>query len=192
MSRFTLNRFITYFFRGLLFVVPFTLTIYIIYQSLDWVDSLIPVDIPGLGLLVIISAITFLGFVASFFITRPIFEYFEKSLIRIPIVNIMYTSIKDLIGAFVGDQKKFNVPVLVQMDSASTLLKIGFITQKDLQSIDLPGYTSVYLPHSYAWSGNQFIVDTRYVKHLNMSATAAMKFVVSGGVSGLEIDENQA
>lgn len=192
MSRFTLNRFITYFFRGLLFVVPFTLTIYIIYQSLDWVDSLIPVDIPGLGLLVIISAITFLGFVASFFITRPIFEYFEKSLIRIPIVNIMYTSIKDLIGAFVGDQKKFNVPVLVQMDEKGTLLKIGFITQKDLQNIKLPGFTSVYLPHSYAWSGNQFIVDTRYVKHLNMSATAAMKFVVSGGVSGLEIDEKQA
>jgi len=189
MSRFTFNRFVTYFFRGLLFVVPFALTVYIIFESLEWIDGLIPIDIPGLGLLIILSAITFLGFIASFFITRPVFEYFEKSLIRIPIVNIMYTSIKDLIGAFVGDQKKFNTPVLVAMEDSNRLLKVGFITQKDLGEIELPGYTSVYLPHSYAWSGNQFIVENKYIKPLNMTGTAAMKFVVSGGVSGLELNE---
>lgn len=191
MSKFTFNRLLTYFFRGLLFVVPFALTIYIIFESLEWLDGLIPINIPGLGLIIIISAITFLGFVASFFITRPVFEYFEKSLIRIPIVNIIYTSIKDLIGAFVGDQKKFNIPVLVAMEETSTILKVGFITQKDLESIDLPGYASVYLPHSYAWSGNQFIIENKYLKPLNMSATAAMKFVVSGGVSGLDLDETK-
>ncbi|MDX1627221.1 MAG: DUF502 domain-containing protein [Fulvivirga sp.] len=191
MNKFTLNRFITYFFRGLLFVVPFALTVYIIVASLEWIDSLIPIDIPGLGLLIIMGAITILGFIASFFITRPVVEYIERSLIRIPIVNIIYTSIKDLIGAFVGDQKKFNVPVLVAMEETNTLLKIGFITQKDLKSIGLPGYTSVYLPHSYAWSGNQFIVDKKFIKPLNMSGTAAMKFVVSGGVSGLELNEKE-
>jgi len=189
MSRFTFNRLVTYFFRGLLFVVPFALTIYIIFESLEWIDGLIPIDIPGLGLVIILSAITFLGFIASFFITRPVFEYFEKSLIRIPLVNIMYTSIKDLIGAFVGDQKKFNTPVLVAMDDSERLLKVGFITQKDLEQIKLPGYTSVYLPHSYAWSGNQFIIENRHVKPLNMTGTAAMKFVVSGGVSGLELND---
>ena len=191
MNKFTLNRFITYFFRGLLFVVPFALTVYIIVASLEWIDSLIPIDFPGLGLLIIMGAITILGFIASFFITRPVVEYIERSLIRIPIVNIIYTSIKDLIGAFVGDQKKFNVPVLVAMEETNTLLKIGFITQKDLKSIGLPGYTSVYLPHSYAWSGNQFIVDKKFIKPLNMSGTAAMKFVVSGGVSGLELNEKE-
>jgi len=191
MSKFTFNRLLTYFFRGLLFVVPFALTVYIIYESLEWIDGLIPIEIPGLGLIVVISAITFLGFVASFFITRPFFEYVEKHLIRIPIVNILYTSIKDLIGAFVGDQKKFNIPVLVAMEESQTMLKIGFITQKDLESIDLPGYASVYMPHSYAWSGNQFIVENEYIRPLNMTATAAMKFVVSGGVSGLELNEKE-
>jgi len=189
MSKFTINRFLTYFFRGLLFVVPFALTIYIIFETLEWIDGLIPIDIPGLGFVIVIAAITFLGFVASFFITRPFFEYVEKSLIKIPLVNILYTSIKDLIGAFVGDQKKFNVPVLVSMEETQTILKVGFVTQKDLESIGLPGYISVYLPHSYAWSGNQFIVESKYVKPLNMTATAAMKFVVSGGVSGLELNE---
>lgn len=185
MSKFTFNRIVTYFFRGLLFVVPFTLTIYIIFQSLEWVDSLIPIDIPGIGLLTILAAITFLGYLASFFITRPVFDYFEKNLVRIPLVSIIYSSLKDLIGAFVGEQKKFNKPVLVAMDENERLLKVGFITKESLDSLDLPGYTSVYLPHSYAWSGNQFIVDKKFVRPLNMSGTDAMKFVVSGGVSSV-------
>ncbi len=186
MSKFTFNRILTYFFRGLLFVVPLALTIYIIYQTLDWLDGLIPINIPGLGLLIILAAITTLGYLASFFITRPIFDQFEKYFNRIPLVSIIYGSIKDLIGAFVGDQKKFNVPVIVALDEKNQILKVGFITREDLSSIDLPGFVSVYLPHSYNFSGNHFLVEKSKVTHLNMKSTTAMKFVVSGGVSGLD------
>ena len=186
MSKFTFNRFVTYFLRGLLFVVPLALTIYIIFQGLEWLDGLIPLDIPGLGLLIIIGAITILGYLASFFITRPIFVLFEKYFTKIPLVSILYSSIKDLIGAFVGDHKKFNAPVTVSFDDYGTILKVGFITREDLDEINLPGYVSVYMPHSYNFSGNHFLVEKNRVKPLNMKATAAMKFVVSGGVSGLE------
>ena len=186
MSTFTIHRFVSYFFRGLLFVVPVALTVYIIYQVLQWVDSLIPIEIPGLGLIVIVGGITFLGYLASFFITRPIFLILEKYLAKIPLVNILYTSIKDLIGAFVGDQKKFNKPVLVAVDNAGIMKKIGFITNTAMDKLGEHEYISVYMPHSYAWSGNQFLVKKEYVTPLSMSATAAMKFVVSGGVSGLE------
>lgn len=189
MSKFTFNRIITYFFRGLLFVVPLALTIYVIFQSLDWIDGLIPIAIPGLGLVIILGAVTVLGYLASFFITRPFFEYFEKYLVKIPLVNIIYSSLKDLIGAFVGDQKKFNRPVLVSMDDHGILKKVGFITNESMEKIQQMEYISVYLPHSYAWSGNQFLVNKKYIETLNMSATAAMKFVVSGGVSGLDEDK---
>lgn len=186
MSKFTFNRIVTYFFRGLLFVVPLALTIYVIFQSLDWVDSLIPIEIPGLGLVIIVSVVTSLGYLASFFITRPVFELFEKYFIKIPLVNIIYSSLKDLLGAFVGDQKKFNKPVLVTMDEHGILLKVGFITNESMEKLDFSEYISVYLPHSYAWSGNQFLVKKENIKPMNISSTAAMKFVVSGGVSGLE------
>lgn len=186
MSTFTFNRLITYFFRGLLFVVPLALTIYFIFQSLDWVDGLIPVDIPGLGLVVIVGAVTVLGYLASFFITKPVFELFERYFTKIPLVNIIYSSLKDLLGAFVGDQKKFNKPVLISMDEHGILLKVGFITNESMEKLNQKDYISVYLPHSYAWSGNQFLVKKDHIKPLNMSATAAMKFVVSGGVSGLD------
>ncbi len=185
MSEFTFKRIATYFFRGLLFVVPLALTVYIIYMSLQWIDGLIPVKIPGLGLLIIIVNITILGYLASFFITRPFFELFEKYVIRIPLVNIIYTSIKDLIGAFVGDHKKFNIPVTVALNSDMSVLKVGFITREDLETLDLKEYISVYLPHSYNFSGNHFLVKRELVKTLNMNSADAMKFVVSGGVSGL-------
>jgi len=186
MSEFTIKRVVTYFFRGLLFVVPLALTVYIIYVILQWIDGLIPVNIPGLGLLIIIVNITFLGYLASFFITRPFFELFEKYVTRIPLVNIIYTSIKDLIGAFVGDQKKFNIPVTVALNEEMSVLKDGFITRQDLESYELKDYISVYLPHSYNFSGNHFLVKKELVKTLNMNSTDAMKFVVSGGVSGLD------
>ncbi|MEM7107564.1 MAG: DUF502 domain-containing protein [Bacteroidota bacterium] len=189
MSQLTFNRVLTYFFRGLLFVVPLALTVYIIYQTLDWLDGLIPIDIPGLGLLIIISAITLLGYLASFFITRPIFIQFEKYFTKIPLVSILYSSIKDLIGAFVGDQKKFNIPVTVALDNDGHVLKVGFVTREDLSVLELPGFVSVYLPHSYNFSGNHFLVKKSKVKRLDMNATSAMKFVVSGGVSGLEADQ---
>lgn len=186
MSKFTFQRFLTYFFRGLLFVVPLALTIYIIYEVLEWMDGLIPINIPGLGLLIIIINITFLGYLASLFITKPFFEQLERYLIKIPLVNIIYTSIKDLISAFVGDQKKFNVPVTVSLNEEHSVLKVGFITRDDLDLLGLPGYMSVYLPHSYNFSGNHFLVQKRLVRPLHITSAAAMKFVVSGGVSGLE------
>ena len=189
--KFRINHLINYFLRGLIFVVPFSLTIYIIYQVLEWLDNLIPIDIPGLGLLIIIGAITLLGYLASFFITRPIFVLFEKYFSKIPLVSILYSSIKDLIGAFVGDKKRFNTPVVVSLDEKEALLKIGFITQEDLNTIQLPGYVSVYLPHSYNFSGNHFLIEKSKVKPIDLKATAAMKFVVSGGVSGLDTNNQK-
>lgn len=167
-------------------MVPLSLTIYIIYQILQWLDGLIPINVPGLGLIIIIAVITALGYFASFFVTKPIFELFEKYVVKVPLVNIIYSSIKDLIDAFVGDQKKFNIPVTVAFDKEGEVLKVGFVTREDLTKLDLPGYVSVYLPHSYNFSGNHFIVEKSRIKPLNLKGTSAMKFVVSGGVSGMD------
>ena len=185
MERLRLNNFMAYFFRGLLFVAPIALTIYIITIVITWLDNLIPVDIPGLGLVIILGAITMIGYLATFFITRPLFQWMEKYLSKIPFAKIIYTSIKDLIGAFVGDKKKFDSPVLITLNEEKTLYKVGFITQEDMANLDLPGLVSVYLPHSYNFSGNHFLVAKETIQPLNMNGTDAMKFVVSGGVSGV-------
>lgn len=181
-----MNKFATYFFRGLLFVVPIALTLYIIIIAISWLDNLIPLKIPGLGLLTILAFITIVGYLASTLLAGPLFGLLEDILARVPLVSIIYSSLKDLISAFVGDKKKFNQPVLVTLDPSYSIQKPGFITQEDLSNLGLHGQVAVYLPHSYNFSGNLFIVPAQYVTPIDAPGAEIMKFIVSGGVSGLD------
>jgi uncharacterized membrane protein len=89
-----------------------------------------------------------------------------------------------LLGAFVGDKKKFNKPVLVRINKDNNLHQIGFVTQADLTDLGLDDMVVVYFPHSYAFSGYHYFVAKENVKPLNIPGPTAMKFIVSGGVSG--------
>ncbi|PSL05796.1 DUF502 domain-containing protein [Cecembia rubra] len=181
---FTYRRILTYFFRGLLFVVPIALTIYVIVLIIQFLDGILPIPIPGLGILIMLSFVTFIGFLASIFITKPLFEIFERWVFKIPLINILYTSIKDLMSAFVGDKKKFNTPVIVKM--SENISRLGFITQEDLGVIEEENLVAIYFPHSYNFSGNLYLVPKENVRILNNIRSAdVMKFIVSGGVSHL-------
>lgn len=184
MSSFTSKRILGYFFRGLLFVVPFALTAYIILLAVQFLDNLIPINIPGLGILLVFAIVTLVGYMTSLFLTRSIFEELEKIVFKIPLVNILYTSIKDLMSAFVGDKKKFNIPIIVKL--SDNMHRLGFMTQDDLSSLGEPDLVSVYFPHSYNFSGNLYLVPRGNVRVLkNVNSTEVMKFIVSGGVSQL-------
>lgn len=141
-----------------------------------------PVYIPGLGILNVLVVIMIAGILVTNVITDPIKKWFYRWLNRLPLFKFLYSSIKDLTEAFVGEEKKFNEPVLVE---ANGMKRIGFLTQKDLSKISLPGHVAVYFPWSYSFAGQVVIVTTDQVQHLDMNAADAMKFVISGGVSGI-------
>lgn len=180
----TFRRLINYFFRGLLILVPIALTIYIIVVFLQWLDNLIPLQIPGLGLVLVLGIIILFGYLASTLIARPIFDLLEEILMSVPVISLIYAPIKDLMTAFVGDKKKFTQAVLVTMDAVNGVQKLGFITQKDLEVLGLQDKVAVYLPHSYNFSGNFYIVPKERVILLDLPGADVMKFIVSGGVSG--------
>ena len=183
MFRKLINRTITYFGRGLLAVAPLGLTFWIIYGIFEWVDGFNPIDIPGIGVLIMIGIILGAGFLVSTVIPQSFATLLEGSIKHLPLVSLMYFSLKDLISAFVGDRKKFNQPVLVLVNRQSDLRKLGFITQTDLSHLQIEGMVAVYLPHSYAFSGEFFIVPTENVTLLNVPSADVMKMIVSGGVS---------
>ena len=187
--------FINYFFKGLLFLAPIVITLWAIIQLFNLIDGLlqgviynyIGIHIPGLGFIILLSLITFIGFIGSTIIFRPIITYFDKLLTRAPLIKIIYTAVKDLVSAFVGQKKRFTEPVLVQLDKDSNIEKIGFITNKDLSIVGISNEkVAVYLPHSYAWSGNLIIVSVKYVKPIEASSTEIMKFIISAGVTHIE------
>jgi uncharacterized membrane protein len=177
------GRVINYLVRGLLLLTPVYFTGYIIYNLLDWLDSQFYFYFPGSGLLIALAVVVGVGFVGSTFIAVPVFSVFEQLINSLPLVRIIYSSLKDLVSAFVGDKKKFNQPVLVKLGTNSDLQRIGFVTQTDLSNLNLEGVVAVYLPQSYAFAGDLFIVPASLVTPLDAPTTEVMKFIVSGGVS---------
>ena len=179
-----LAKLINYFLKGLLVVLPFAITYSIIKSIVISLDTFVDVGVPAVGFLIVIVSVTILGWIGSSILTKPLFSLVDDILSRIPFVKIIYTSVKDFMEAFVGDKKKFNNPVLVKMGDG--LYKPGFITQEDLTALKLPGMVAVYCPHSYAFSGNLFLVEKDKVKPMEGNSTDTMKFIVSGGVTSID------
>ena len=185
-----------YFFQGLLFVVPAVVTFYVVYMSILWMDNLLPIkvplavpgaddiELPGLGIFIILAVITFLGYLGTRFVKNPFFLMFESLMEKTPLLKIIYSSVKDLIEAFVGEKKRFNEPVLVTVNANPSVQRFGFITENDLSRLGLAKEKlAVYLPFSYGFNGQLVVVDATQVQKLDASGTEMMKFVISGGVT---------
>jgi uncharacterized membrane protein len=140
-------------------------------------------DIPGIGIVVLFIVITLLGLIGQTIIARPFIFFINRLLKRAPLLNVIYTSLNDLFKAFVGKEKKFNVPVIVCMNQENDLWKLGFVTEKNMQEFGMNDMVAVYFPHSYNFSGELYIVPEKSVKPVNLSPSEVMKFVVSGGVT---------
>jgi uncharacterized membrane protein len=182
-----MKRVINYFLQGLLFVVPIVVTIYVLYQLLYWIDNLLPfldkLKIPGLGLIAIFILVSAAGYVGSRFIRNPFFAYLELLMERAPLVKLIFTSVKDLIAAFVGEKKSFNQPVAVKFEKNSDTERIGFITQNDVNHLGFGNdKVAVYLPFSYSFMGELVVLPRENVRMLDSSGPDMIKFVISGGV----------
>ncbi len=176
-----------YFLRGLLLVVPISVIAVAVYRMFIWLDTIITLEIPGLGLLMLLTIITFTGWVGSTVLFQPLADVGHEILQRIPLLKTIYDALKDMLAALVGSKKSFDRPVLVKLSTSSDLRKLGFITQNDLRFLGIEGaHVSVYMPHSFAWSGNLFIVPAENLTPLDARASDVMKFIVSGGVATAE------
>jgi uncharacterized membrane protein len=160
---------------------------YVVVWTFKKIDGILPFQFPGLGLIIIIALITIIGFVGSAVIASPINSFFQNLLKRAPLLKTIYSSVKDLMNTFVGKKKGFSQPVLIKLYENSTIERIGFITNDDLKTLGIKeGKVLVYLPHSYAFSGQLFVVDSSYITPVDASSSEIMKLIVSGGVT--EID----
>jgi uncharacterized membrane protein len=178
-----------YFLKGLLITLPVYATYKIIRSLLESIDQVLVLETPGLGFVIVIAVITVLGMIGSSFITRPIFELLDEVLNKIPLVKTIYGAVKDLIEAFVGEKNKFSKPVIVELSEG--VFKPGFITQDDFEDNSMKDLIAVYLPHSYAFSGNLYLVKKNKIQVYDGSSSAFMKLIVSGGVSDLNQPEKE-
>jgi uncharacterized membrane protein len=183
-----------YLLQGIFVTAPIGVTAYIIYAVFTFLDGLLRrfldpllgVHIPGIGLLSIIVLITLLGYLTQTIVFRPVRKTVMRLMNKAPLLKVIYSAIRDLLSAFVGKEKKFTEPVLVLIHPPSNLEKLGFVTQTDLAILGIRvKKVAVYFPHSYNFSGELFIVPAENVKPLDLPSAEVMKFIVSGGVANL-------
>ncbi|MEJ0057715.1 MAG: DUF502 domain-containing protein [Bacteroidota bacterium] len=151
------GKIVRYFFNGTLFIVPLVATGYFFVQAFQWLRQRLDLPYPGVGFAIILSAITIFGYFTSNFAFQTFSNWFDRVVNRIPLVKLIYSSVKDLLGAFVGDKRKFDKPVLVTINKENNIHRIGFITQSDLSEIGLKEMVVVYFPQSYAFAGDHFL-----------------------------------
>lgn len=195
----------TYFFQGLIILAPIVITAWAVISLFNFIDGILPnllntlfpslvgLDAngepkryPGLGFLVVIVIVILIGYLSSSFVFGRIVHFFDLLLEKTPGVKVIYTTLKDFFEAFAGNKKKFNRAVLVCIE-AHDVWQLGFVTQQDVHEFGLHEYVSVYIPHSYAFSGRLYFVKRDRVKIVDhMNATEAMKFAISGGVAEAE------
>ncbi|MEO6711038.1 MAG: DUF502 domain-containing protein, partial [Planctomycetota bacterium] len=159
-----------YFLRGLLIVVPVGLTIYVFFRVLDWVDGLrkLPalkpyLDYPGMGLLITLVLITLVGSLATNFLAQQALKVLEGWVGRLPVVKLVYNSIRDLTDAFVGDKKSFDQPVWFLESDTSQVKRMGFVTRRSMEQVGLEDHVAVYLPLSFTFGGFLVLVPREKV-----------------------------
>ena len=176
-----MNWLIKNFLRGLVIVVPIALTVYLMYVAFTALDRLLGLGTPGLGAAIVVVGLVVVGALAGNFLGRRVIHVAEKVFTRAPLVRIIYAAIKDLLEAFVGDKRRFDKPVVVQV--GEQLRVFGFVTREDLDSLALPGQVGVYVPFSYTWDGCLIVVPRDRVQEVAADSASVMAMVVSGGVS---------
>ncbi|HTB32189.1 MAG TPA: DUF502 domain-containing protein [Bacteroidia bacterium] len=189
-----IKNFISHFAQGLIVIAPTVITVFVFYRLFIFFRNNFPnthLVNPYLDPVIIIVGIILLIFLigrlsATIFFT-PVMVRSEKVVERVPFIRVVYSAVKDLFSAFIGNKKKFNRPVLVTIDKANDIKQIGFVTQTDLSSMDIAkDMISVYLPFSYGLNGKLIIIHKDSVQPLDVSASEAMKFIVSGGVTHVD------
>ena len=144
-----MNKIINYFLQGLLYIVPISVTLYVVYWSFNKIDGILPFDFPGLGLIVVVTIITLIGAIGSKLISSPINSLFVKLLEKAPLLKTIFSSVKDLMNTFVGGKKGFDQAVLVKIYENSTIERIGFITNEDLKNLNINSERVLVYPVSY-------------------------------------------
>lgn len=180
-----MNKLASTLFKGLAIFLPATLTIWILWRAFRFLDRIFPFHhLPGLGFMLLLAIVLGLGLLADTWIAAPALRRFERLMERLPVVRLLYRSLREMTEALVGERKPFHHPVLVRPWPGSEARLLGFLTRHDLSELGKPGWVSVYVPNAYAVAGQTLLVPSDLVETLSVESSQAMTFAMSAGVTG--------
>ncbi len=179
------------FKRGFIALAPIIISAVIaiwIIQSLESYFAPIIIKIigkkyyfTGIGFIFSLILIFFIGLLINTWIIKKVYKLGESLIKKIPIIGIVYSSIKDIFDYF-ESKKNLEIPVKV------TILEIaciGFVTRNDFEEIfsaPKKNQVSVFIPLSYQIGGITVIVDISKIEKINLNVEETLRFSFSGGV----------
>lgn len=166
-------------------LAPVAITVWVVWAVVVTVDRWLDFPIPGAGFVVTVALITLVGFLASNFFARGALALVDRVLGKLPFVRLLYQSTRDLLNAFVGEKRRFDVPVIVALGPGLSAQALGFVTQESLERFGLADHVAVYLPQSYNFAGQVLIFPKGAVTRLDGKSSDVLAFIVSGGVTGI-------
>jgi uncharacterized membrane protein len=172
------------FAQGLLVLAPVAITIWVVWFTVTTLDRWLDTRVPGLGIIIAAAGITLIGYLTGNVVGNQLISWLEAGLQRVPLIRILYNSLRDLFGAFVGQKRKFDKPVAVEINKHG-LKVLGFLTNDRFDDPQLAGHVSVYLPESYNFAGNLIVVPRDRVHPLDADGAEFMAFIMSGGVTDM-------
>ncbi len=172
------------FLKGLVIVVPLVTTIYLVWLPVTFFDRLIRAPYPGIGLALTLIVIWTVGLFASNRLGGKLVLVFESLIAHLPVLKILYSTVKDFVVALAGEKRRFDKPVVVELQPG--IKALGFLTREELDAPELAGLIAVYLPQSYNFAGQTILVPRERVVELDVDPGRIMTLIVSAGVTGHE------
>lgn len=189
-----------YLLTGIVVTAPITITIYLTYVFLTFIDShvakIIPKEwyegfygetaIPGLGLIVAILFFIIIGWFATNILGRLIIRVYEYILDRMPVIRTVYGAIKQIFETIMASQSSaFREAVMLEYPRKG-VWSIGFVTGRtegEVQSATKEETINVFVPTTpNPTSGYLLFVPKKELVFLDMTVEEAVKLVVSAGI----------
>lgn len=186
------------FFKGLIVVLPITLTFYLLFWASINIESIFgsglrllmgkDLYIPGLGIVLTIVFVFLIGLLVNNYITGRFFSWLTQSLEKIPLFKAIYNPLKDLMALIPGRSSNKDKPqrvVLVQLEHLGVEV-MGLVTREDLDELQDNTKVTVYVPFSYMLGGMTLIVPKDKVKKVDMAVDQALKLSVTAWIKANE------
>lgn len=194
------SRLRTYFFAGVLVTAPITITVWLAIQIIEFFDStvhtliparydpeyLLPISIPGLGLLVTIVGITLIGALTAGMLGRFFMRTAERLVNTMPVVRSIYNALKQILETVLQSKSEaFRQVVLLEYPRRG-IWCMGFVsgkTEGEVQNLTDEEMVNVFLPTTpNPTSGFLLFLPKKDLVVLSMTVEEGVKMVVSGGL----------
>jgi uncharacterized membrane protein len=191
------------FFKGLIVVLPITLTFYLLIWASYKIESMFGstleyfigqwLYIPGLGIAVTLLFIFLVGLLVNNYFTGRFFLWLSKTLEKVPLIKVIYNPLKDLMALIPGRSSSKNKPqrvVLVPLEGMGVEV-LGLVTREELEELPGANLVSVYVPLSYMLGGITLLIQKDRVKKVDIPVEQALKLSVTAWIKAASEKERE-